>query len=79
MSKVLEQKLAEKGWPNAAEAAKIVRLVNEAIKKTRELSRGLLPVVSDSRGLMSALQQWADEVEDLFGISLPFSVRRSRC
>jgi PAS domain S-box-containing protein len=72
MSKVQEQKLAEKGLPDAADAAKIVRLVNEAINKTRELSRGLLPVVSESRGLMSALQQWAGEVQDLFGISCTF-------
>ena len=48
MSKVLEQRLAENGLPEAADAAKIVRLVNEAIEKTRELSRGLLPVVSES-------------------------------
>ena len=72
MSKVQEQKLAEKGLPDAVDASKIVKLVNEAINKTRELSRGLLPVVSESRGLMSALQQWASEVHDLFGISCTF-------
>jgi PAS domain S-box-containing protein len=72
MSKVQEQKLAEKGLPDAEDAAKIVRLVNEAIEKTRELSRGLLPVLSESRGLMSALQQFAGEVEHLFGISCRF-------
>ncbi len=72
MSKVQEQKLAEKGLPDAVDAGKIVRLVNQAIEKTRELSRGLLPVLSESRGLMSALQRWAGEVEDLFGISCRF-------
>jgi PAS domain S-box-containing protein len=72
MSKVQEQKLAEQGLPEAIDAAKIVRLVTEAINKTRELSRGLLPVVSESRGLMSALQHWAGEVQDLFGISCIF-------
>ena len=72
MSKVQEQRLAEKGLPDAVDAAKIVRLVNQAIEKTRELSRGLLPVLSESRGLMSALQQWAGEVQDLFGISCTF-------
>jgi hypothetical protein len=30
---------------------KIVNLVNDAIFKTRELARGLLPVVSDARGI----------------------------
>jgi PAS domain S-box-containing protein len=72
MSKVQEQKLLEKGLPEAADAGKIVNLVNEAIHKTRELARGLLPVVSDAQGLMSALQQWAGEVEDLFAVSCRF-------
>ena len=72
MSKVQEQKLMEKGSPEAEDASKIVNLVNEAIHKTRELARGLLPVVSDAQGLMSALQQWAGEVEDLFAVSCRF-------
>jgi len=72
MSKVQEQKLMEKGMPEAGDATKIVNLVNEAINKTRELARGLLPVVSDAQGLMSALQQWAGEVEDLFAVSCRF-------
>jgi PAS domain S-box-containing protein len=72
MSKVQEQKLAEKGWKEAAEAARIVKLVNEAINKTRELAHGLLPVVAESQGLMSALRRWAVEVEDVFRISCQF-------
>jgi PAS domain S-box-containing protein len=72
MSKVQEQKLMEKGMPEAGDAAKIVHLVNEAINKTRELARGLHPVVSDAEGLMSALRQWAGEVEDLFTVSCRF-------
>jgi PAS domain S-box-containing protein len=76
MSKVLEQKLAEKSDAEAADASKIVRLVNEAIHKTRELSRGLLPVVSDARGLMSALEQYALEVQDLFGMACHFECCR---
>jgi PAS domain S-box-containing protein len=72
MAKVHESKLTEKRLADAAEAAKIVRLVNEAIHKTRELARGLLPVVSDAQGLMSALQLWATEVEDIFEISCRF-------
>jgi PAS domain S-box-containing protein len=72
MSKVQEQRLMEKDLPEAADAGKIVNLVNEAIHKTRELARGLLPVVSDAQGLMSALRQWAGEVEDLFAVSCRF-------
>jgi PAS domain S-box-containing protein len=72
LTKVQEQRLAEKQIPEAAEAAKIVQLVNDAIRKTRELSRGLLPVVSDAHGLMSALRLYATEIEDLFGIACRF-------
>src|SRR5271168_1001487 len=49
MAKVHEEKLAERKLAEANDAAKIVRLVNEAIYKTRELARGLLPVVSDAQ------------------------------
>jgi PAS domain S-box-containing protein len=69
MAKVHEERLAEQKRSETDDAAKIVKLVNEAIHKTRELARGLLPVVSESHGLMSALQVWTAEVEDLFGVS----------
>jgi len=72
MSKVQEQRLAAKGLAEAADAARIVTLVNEAITKTRELAHGLLPVISDARGLISALKRWSLEVEDLFDISCSF-------
>ena len=69
MTKVQEQKLKEQRLPYAAEAEKIVKLVNEAINKTRELARGLSPVVSESHGLMGALRRLSAEVEDVFGVS----------
>jgi PAS domain S-box-containing protein len=72
MSKVLERKLAESSAPESADADTILKLVNEAIDKTRELARGLRPVVSDAEGLMSALQRVATEVSDLFKISCQF-------
>jgi PAS domain S-box-containing protein len=73
LTKVQERRLAESHSAEAADAAKIVQLVNDAIRKTRELARGLLPVVSDAHGLMSALRQYASEIEDLFGIACRFS------
>jgi PAS domain S-box-containing protein len=76
MSKVLEAKLSEESLPESSDAAKIVKLVNEAINKTRELSRGLLPVVSEAHGLMSALKRCASEMEDLFQISCRFECGR---
>ncbi len=76
MSKVQEQRLTERGMAEAADAASIVRLVNEAIHKTRELAHGLLPVAAEPRGLMSALARWSAETEDLFHISCRFSASR---
>lgn len=72
MGKVLADKLAQDASPEAAVAAKIVTLVNEAIKMTRDLARGLLPVVSKSHGLISALDLWAREVSELYHISCRF-------
>lgn len=72
MSKVLAQKLRDRQVPEAADAARIVELVNEAINRTRELSRGLLPVLLESRGLMNALERLAVEVEDLFQVECCF-------
>ena len=72
MSKVLEEKLSDKGLPEAAEAATIVRMVNQAIDNTRQLARGLHPVAAEPQGLMSALKNWAAEVHELFHIHCRF-------
>jgi PAS domain S-box-containing protein len=72
MSKVLEEKLSDKSLPEAAEAATIVRMVNQAIDNTRQLARGLHPVAAEPEGLMSALKKWAAEVEGLFHIRCSF-------
>lgn len=72
MSKVLQQRLEDHGLAEAIEARKIVTLVNEAIEKTRELARGLVPVMSGEDGLMVSLQRFAGEVEDLFNVSCRF-------
>jgi len=72
LCKVQEQKLAAKGLREAADAAKIVKLVNEAIYKTRELSRGLHPVLAEPNGLVMALQQLAGELEDVYHVRCHF-------
>ena len=72
MSKVLERKLSESALAESSDAGKIVLLVNEAIRKTKELARGLLPVVSDSEGLMTALRGCGEEMQDLFRVDCRF-------
>lgn len=76
MSKVLEEKLSDKSMPEAAEAAKIVQMVNQAIDNTRQLARGLHPVAAERAGLMSALKKWASEVEELFHIRCRFQCQQ---
>ncbi len=68
MARVLQDRLAETSIPEAAEAAKIVALVNDSIRMTRELARGLVPVAPKGRGLVPALKLWAAEISELFQV-----------
>jgi signal transduction histidine kinase len=72
MGKVLEDRLSEMSLAEAADAAKIVRLVNESIVMTRDLARGLLPMASESGGLLSALDLWARQISEIFHITCRF-------
>lgn len=76
MSKVLEEKLSDKSLPEAVEAAMIVKMVNQAIDNTRQLARGLHPVAAEPLGLVSALNKWAGEVEQLFRIGCSFQCEK---
>ena len=69
LCKTQQNRLAAKSLPEAIDAAKIVALVNEAIRKTGELARGLVPAVAEAHGLVQALRQRAAAVEDLFHVS----------
>jgi PAS domain S-box-containing protein len=72
MSEILERKLARKSKADAARVAEIAKQVREAISQTRLLARGLSPVVLESEGLMSALQELADYSERMFRVSCQF-------
>lgn len=72
MSEILEQRLAKKSKTDAARAADVARQVREAISQTRLLARGLSPVVLESEGLMSALQELADNTERMFRVKCEF-------
>jgi signal transduction histidine kinase/putative methionine-R-sulfoxide reductase with GAF domain len=72
LTKVLEQKLTGKLPDEAADAAEIKKLVNQAMSQMRSLARGLLPVDLDTDSLTSALQELAATTENLFGIHCTF-------
>jgi two-component system, NarL family, sensor histidine kinase NreB len=69
MSQALEQKLAAKTPDEAAQAARIALHVRDAIRQTKSLARGLSPVELDANGLMSALQELAANVRDMFRVN----------
>jgi PAS domain S-box-containing protein len=72
LTEVLQRNLAGKSKPEAARAADITRHVRQAITQTKILARGLVPVVLESEGLMSALQQLASNSEKIFRITCEF-------
>jgi signal transduction histidine kinase len=59
---VLGERLAAKSLPEAADAGKVVELVEEGILLARNLARGLYPVEMEAEGLMTAFQDLADNI-----------------
>jgi signal transduction histidine kinase len=59
---VLGERLAAKSLPEAADATKVVELVEEGMSLARNLARGLYPVEMEAEGLMAAFQELADSI-----------------
>jgi signal transduction histidine kinase len=59
---VLGERLAAKTLPEAADAAKVVALVEEGIDLARNLARGLYPVEMEAEGLMGAFQELSGNI-----------------
>ncbi len=76
LAKVAHQSLKKKHSEQAANLEEIVRLVTQANVRAREMSRGLMPVVLDSAGLMAALADLAKGTERIFRVSCPFRCDR---
>jgi signal transduction histidine kinase len=56
---VLGERLAAKSLPEAADAGKVVELVEDGINLARNFARGLYPVEMEAEGLMAAFQELA--------------------
>lgn len=63
MSKALAQKLSTLGLSEAELAQEIVQCINESIRHTRSIARGLFPVELSGSGLAVALAEFAAETE----------------
>jgi PAS domain S-box-containing protein len=64
MSCAVATRLTRKCVGEAADVDRIARLVNEAVKHTRNIARGLHPLELDSGGLMQALRDLANSVNE---------------
>ena len=75
LSKVLKERLSRQ--PESAEAAvsaeKIRELIAEAVSKTRNLARGLMPVEAAVYGLEASLEDMAENVSRIYGVNCTFS------
>jgi len=69
---VLEEKLAARNLPEAADASHMVELVQEGIALSRKMARGLHPIEIEADGLMQALEELAAISSDLFRVSCRF-------
>jgi signal transduction histidine kinase len=71
-AQVLEEKLAARELPEAAEAGQVVGLMEEGINLSRKLAKGLYPVEVSADGLMLALEEYAKTTSDLFKVACRF-------
>ncbi len=71
-AQVLEEKLTALKVPAAADAGKMVELVEQGIDLSRRLARGLSPVEMTADGLMLALEEYAATTSELFKVSCRF-------
>ncbi len=76
LAKVAHRQLMKASRPEARSLEEIVQLVTQANGRAREMSRGLMPVVLDSAGLMAALRELAQGTERIFRVSCPFRCER---
>jgi signal transduction histidine kinase len=73
---VARDRLAQQGLPEAADLARIGRLLKQAIEETRRVSRGLSPVRPEPEGLSAALSELAAHTRGVFGLGCRFRCAR---
>ena len=74
---LLHKKLTAKSLPEAGDAARIHRFLNDAIDHTRAITRMLYPIDLDSKDISFALRQLAARVKSLFHISCQFTCKKT--
>ena len=69
---VLNEKLAAKSLPEAADAREIVKLAENGITLTRNLAHGISPAEMETEGLVNALHELAANVSQMFKVRCAF-------
>lgn len=72
MSRSLEKRLQKNKSDASQQAGEITQLIRKADEYAKNLSRGLLPVDFEIRGLVTSLERLAANAERLFGITCRF-------
>jgi signal transduction histidine kinase len=70
---MLADQLQEKKLGESSEAERIGSLLNEAMAQTRSVARGLFPVRLEEEGLVSALEEVANNATRMFRIRCDFA------
>ena len=77
-TKSLEDALASVDAVQAAATHKIVELINDAIKQTRQLAHSLDPTDVEVSGLIAALKKLSVETSEVFPVKCQFNCAESR-
>lgn len=75
LSQALTRDLEAKSLEEAARAKQITTLANDAVERSRHLSRGLFPIELETGGVETALRDLAASMESVFGIACTTSIR----
>lgn len=77
MAEAMRRRLSEKAPDEAETLARLQERVNQAIQQARDLARGLLPVHLEIDGLMAALEDMADRMNEFSsGLRCTFTAER---
>jgi signal transduction histidine kinase len=71
-AKCLRDDLEERTLPEASAALEIERLLNDAVRQTRSLARGIFPVQMDEAGLPAALEELVATTNHLMSAAVSF-------
>ena len=72
LGRVLQQRLSSRVPDEALAAGKIVDLVEQAVRRARDLARGLQPLQLQTGGLAVALKELASTIEEMFHVRCHF-------